>query len=209
MNYGAYMPIIQTPAQLRALLGEPNPQVPKKIHTRLGRQALAFIARAPMLFLSTTDANGRSTVSPKGDAPGFVRAADDRTLLIPERKGNKLLFSLQNILANPHVAMIFIVPGTNETLRVSGQAQLHDDRELCEQFVERAQPALLVTRVQVTQCYFHCAKAFLRSDLWKPASWSEPIAVSFGEEIAQEGALKSADIAVFDEAVRSRYRTEL
>jgi PPOX class probable FMN-dependent enzyme len=203
------MPIIQTPAQLRALMGEPNPQVPKKIHTRLSRQALAFIARAPMLFLSTTDASGRSTVSPKGDGPGFVRAADDRTLLIPERKGNKLLFSLQNVLANPHVGMIFIVPGTNETLRVSGEAQLLDDRELCEQFVERAQPALLVTRIQVTECYFHCAKAFLRSELWNPASWPDTLKISFGEEIAAEGGLPLDQIERFDSAVQGRYRTEL
>jgi PPOX class probable FMN-dependent enzyme len=190
-------------------MGEPNEQVPRKIHRKLNRQAVAFIERAPMMFLSTTDANGRSTVSPKGDGPGFVRVVDTHTLLIPDRKGNKLLFSLQNMLANPHIAMIFIVPGTSETLRVSGDAQLLDDRELCESFVERDKPALLVTRVRVTECYFHCAKAFLRSDLWNPASWPQPVKISFGEEIASAGGLPAEQIEMFDAAVQGRYRTDL
>jgi PPOX class probable FMN-dependent enzyme len=112
-------------------------------------------------------------VAPKGDGPGFVRVADERTLLIPERKGNKLVFSLQNILANPKVGLIFLLPGTGETLRVSGDAELVDDRELSESFIERGKPALLVTRVRVTQCYFHCAKAFLRAELWKPETWAD------------------------------------
>jgi len=203
------MSVIKTTAQLRALIGEPNEQVPRKIHRSLNRQAIAFIQRAPMMFLSTTDASGQSTVSPKGDAPGFVRVVDAQRLLIPERKGNKLLFSLQNILANPHVSMIYVVPGTSETLRVSGDAQLLDDRELCESFVERDKPALLVTRVRVTECYFHCAKAFLRSDLWNPASWPAPVKISFGEEIAEEGGLESRQIESFDAAVQGRYRTDL
>ncbi len=203
------MAIIDNIAQLRALMGEPSAQVPRWIHTRLNRQAIAFIGRAPMMFLSTTDAAGQSTVSPKGDSPGFVRVADERTLLIPDRKGNKLLFSLQNILANPRISMIFLVPGTSETLRVSGDAQLLDDRELCESFVERDKPALLVTRVRVTECYFHCAKAFLRSDLWNPASWPAPVKISFGEEIAEGGGLESQQIEGFDAAVQARYRTDL
>ena len=105
--------------------------------------------------------------------------------------------------------MIFLVPGTSETLRVSGAAQLLDDRELCESFVERDKPALLVTRVRVTECYFHCAKAFLRSDLWNPASWPAPVKISFGEEIAEGGGLESQQIEGFDAAVRARYRTDL
>jgi len=203
------MAIIADLTQLRALLGEPNPQVPRKIHRRLNRQAQAFIARAPMMFLATTDVSGQSTVSPKGDGPGFARVADDQTLLIPEQKGNKLLFSLQNVLANPRVSMIFLVPGTSETLRIAGTAQLLDDRELCAALVERDRPALLVIRVRVTECYFHCAKAFLRSDLWNPTSWPEPVKISFGEEIAEEGGLAVEQIAGFDAGVQGRYRTDL
>src|SRR5690349_8644956 len=203
------MPIIQSIAQLRTLLGSPSEQVPRKIHRRLNRQAAGFIARAPMLFLATSDAQGRTTVSPKGDGPGFAHVADERTLLIPERKGNKLLFSLTNILENPRLSMIFVVPRTNETLRVAGRAQLHDDADLCARFVERGAPALLVMRVEVEQCYFHCAKAFLRSDLWNPQSWPETMRVSFGEEIAEEGGLAADEVGRFDAGVQERYRTGL
>ena len=94
-----------------------------------------------------------------------MQVADDRSLLIPERKGNKLAFTLENILNNPKVALIFLVPGTCETLRVEGRARLDDDAVLCQQFSARGSPALLVTRVEIDTVYFHCAKAFLRAEL--------------------------------------------
>jgi hypothetical protein len=93
---------------------------------------------------------------------------DPTTLFVPERKGNRLIFSLQNILDNPQVAMIFLVPGTEETLRVQGRAELTADPQMCDRFTARGRPALLVTRVKVERCYFHCAKAFKRSRLWDP-----------------------------------------
>jgi predicted pyridoxine 5'-phosphate oxidase superfamily flavin-nucleotide-binding protein len=105
--------------------------------------------------------------------------------------------------------MIFVVPPTNETLRVAGRAELIDDPDLCQSFVERGKPALLVMRIRVSECYFHCAKAFLRSDLWNPTSWPEPVRISFGEEIASEGGLASEEIATFDAGVQGRYRTDL
>jgi uncharacterized protein len=200
---------ISTPEQLRALIGEPSSQVPLKFHRRLNQRAQAFIARSPMLLLATADVRGQAMVSPKGDAPGFVRVADETTLLLPERKGNKLVFSLQNVLANPAVEMIFLVPGTAETLRVGGTAELTDDRELCERFVERGRPALLVMRMQVERAYFHCAKAFLRARLWQPDTWPEPIPVSFGREIAEEGGMADGEVEQFDAGVRARYQSDL
>jgi uncharacterized protein len=200
---------VQDMAHLRAIIGEPTDQVKLKLHSRLNAQAREFIGRSPMFLLSTADADGQPTVAPKGDGPGFVRVADERTLLIPERKGNKLVFSLQNILTNPKVGLIFLLPGTGETLRVSGEAELLDDSALCESFVERGKPALLVTHVRVAQAYFHCAKAFLRSDLWNPAAWAEPMRISFGEEIAEEGGLAACAIGEFDAAVQQRYKTDL
>jgi PPOX class probable FMN-dependent enzyme len=196
-------------ASLRAIIGEPSPQVPHKIHRRLNERARAFIARSPMLLLATVDASGQPTVSPKGDEPGFVRVADANTLLLPERKGNKLIFSLQNLLANPRVGLIFLVPGTDETLRVSGSASLHDDPELCAAFAARGRPALLAMRIAVSECYFHCAKAFLRSALWKPDTWPERMPISFGAEIAESGGLAAGEIEAFDQAVQGRYRTDL
>lgn len=200
---------IDSVEHLRAIIGEPREQTRYKLHPRLNARATAFIARSPMFLLATVDAQGQPTVSPKGDGPGFVRVPDANTLLIPERKGNKLVFSLQNILRNPRVGLIFLVPGTDETLRVSGEAMLSDDAELCASLTERGQSALLVMRVRVSEAYFHCAKAFLRSQLWRPESWPEKLRISFGEEIAEEGGIRGTDIETFDAAVKQRYVTDL
>jgi len=203
------MAAVDSVARLRAIMGEPSAQVACKIHARLNQRARQFIAHSPMLFLATVDAMEQPTVSPKGDEPGFVRVVDEYTLQLPERKGNKLVFSLQNVLVNPQVGLIFVVPGTGETLRVSGSATLRDDAELCASFATRGKPALLVTQIAVHQCYFHCAKAFLRSALWKPDTWSDEMRVSFGQEIAEQGGLAEADIEAFDRAVHGRYQTDL
>lgn len=200
---------LQSTEQLRALLGSPNETVPLKIHPALTNTGVAFIAKSSMAFLATCGADGMPTVSPKGDQPGFVHVADSRTLLIPERKGNKLIFSLQNILANPKVGLIFLVPGTCETLRVQGTAELLDDIGLREQLSSRGDKALLVMKVSIESCYFHCAKAFLRSELWQPRAWPERVPVSFGREIAARGGMKDKEIAEFDAAVQSRYKTDL
>lgn len=197
--------------RLRELIGEPSAQVRSKVQDTLTAQAQAFIARSPMLLLASAGANGAPMVSPKGDTPGFVRVVDAHTLLLPERKGNKLIFSLQNVLANPAIELIFLVPGTGETLRVGGSAELDDDASLCTALIdERERPALLVMRIHVQRCYFHCAKAFLRSRLWEPASWLQPaLRVSFGQEIAQKGGLATEAIDAFDQGVQERYRTDL
>ena len=203
------MATIENADALRKLIGSPSEMVPHKIHRELNARAIAFIGKSPMLMLSTADAGGRATVSPKGDPAGFVHVEDNRTLLIPERKGNKLIFSLTNILANPAVGLIFLVPGTCETLRVQGEAELLDDTALCAKVPARGSKALLVIRVRVTECYFHCAKAFLRSDLWKPETWSKKMTISFGEEIAESGGIGRESIREFDQAVAGRYETDL
>lgn len=203
------MATIRDAQRLRQLIGDPNPAVASKMRDHLNARAIDFIGRASLAFLATADAQGHPTVSPKGDGPGFVRVVGNDTLLVPERKGNKLIVSLQNVLANPAVGLIFLVPPTGETLRVHGNAELTDDADLCESFIERGQRALLVMRVRVTQVYFHCAKAFLRSRVWEPESWPEPVPVSFGAEIAEAGGLPAAEIEGFDQAVAGRYRTDL
>ena len=203
------MAVIESVQRLRELIGTPNELVHQKIHTQLNSLARDFIARAPMLFLATGGDNGQAQVSPKGDLPGFVHVLDDHTIVIPERKGNKLAFSLENILDKPKVGLIFLVPGTCETLRIEGRAQLDDDPGLCQQLSARGLPALLVMRVAVDAVYFHCAKAFLRAELWQPQTWTEKIKVSFGREIAEHGGLDPAKIDEFDAAVHSRYKTDL
>jgi PPOX class probable FMN-dependent enzyme len=174
---------LTTTQQVRAIIGDELPAVRAKLFQALDETAIAFIRRSPFLLLATADAEGRPDLSPKGDEPGFVAVEGDHTLWIPDRKGNKLVFGLQNILANPRVSVIFLVPGTGETLRVRGTAELSADPEIVGRLRARGQPALLAIRVAVEDCFFHCAKAFKRSRLWDPASWS-PIRVSFGKLLA-------------------------
>lgn len=203
------MAIIETAGALEALIGAPSEMVRLKIHRSLNASARGFIARSPMALLATCGADGMPTVSPKGDHPGFVQVEDEHTLLIPERKGNKLVFSFHNLLHNPKVGLIFLVPGTGETLRVHGRAELRDDEALRARFATRGRPALLVMKLSVDSCYFHCAKAFLRAELWDPARWPAPLEISFGAEIAERGGLSGDAIGAFDEAVHSRYKSDL
>ena len=187
--------------ELRRLLGEPSPVTRQKVLTELDDQMQGFVARAPFCLLATSDADGRLEVSPKGDGPGFVLVEDPATVVVPDRKGNKLLFGLSNILANPNVALIFLIPRTDETLRVNGRAELHADPELLARLSARGQPALVAIRVRIERCFFHCARAFLRASLWSPDTWGEPHRVSFGRQLAPKLGGGEALAAQIDAAV--------
>jgi hypothetical protein len=166
---------------LRSIIPEARKRTTTKIVTHLGKLERTFIERAPMVFISTADRDGKATVSPKGDAPGFVAIADERTLLIPERPGNGLAYGLSNMLDNPHIGLVFVIPGSTESFRVDGRAELTRDPELLRSFAARNKDALLVVRVRIERCFFHCSKAFLRSQLWEHASWPAPFKLSWGE----------------------------
>ena len=194
---------------VREIVGEPSQMMSLKIHDSLDEMSMAFIRRSPIFLLATAGTDGLPEVSPKGDEPGFVAVEDPTTLLIPERKGNRLIFSLQNILDNPRVAMIFLVPGTEETLRVQGRAELIADPALCERLTARGRPALLVTRITVERCYFHCAKAFKRARLWDPDSWPPRQRVSFGEQARNRHGLDDEAASQIDVAVEEDYRLNL
>jgi PPOX class probable FMN-dependent enzyme len=200
---------ITTVEQLSAIIGTPNPLTPKKVSAALDEYAIEFVARAPFLVIGTSDGEGNLDVSPKGDGPGFVAVEDAHTLLIPERKGNKLMFGFRNILSNPHVGLIFMVPGTNETLRVNGFAEITADPALLARLTARGAPALLAMRVTVRECFFHCAKAFIRSALWKPASWSEPMRISFGKILAQRAGMDADGARIIDQAIAQDYKNNL
>jgi uncharacterized protein len=200
---------IETVAQLQALLGEPNPTTPKKLHSTLDQAAINYIRRSPFLVLATADAQGNEDASPKGDGPGFVAVEDEHTLLIPERKGNRLMFSLRNILANPQVGMIFLVPGTDETFRVNGTAELSDDPDLLVRLSARGAPALLAIRVTVRECFFHCAKAFIRSQLWKPETWQERQKISFGKMLTAKVGGGDELAQQIDQAIAHDYKHNL
>ncbi len=196
-------------AQLRAIFGEPSPLVAKKLLNGLDEMATVFIRRSPFLVLGTADADGNQDVSPKGDGPGFVLIENQHTLLIPDRKGNKLIFTLQNILATSQVGLIFMVPGTDETLRVNGTAELNADPALLQQLTARGTPAQLVIRVTVRECFFHCAKAFMRSQLWKPETWSERMRISWGKYLAEKIGANADTASQIDQFVEQDYKTNL
>ena len=195
-------------AALRELVPE-NPASTVKLGDRLDDFARDFVARAPFLVLATADAEGRADASPKGDAPGFVVVHDERTLLIPDRPGNRLVMGHRNILANPHVGLLFVVPGTDETLRVNGRAELTRDPALLEALAARGRPAVLALRVTVEECFFHCGKAFIRSALWKPERWGERHAVSFGAMLAPKLGRGEETARQIDAAIAENYRNEL
>lgn len=195
--------------QLRAIIGEPSALVNHKLLRALDQPAIDFIRRSPFLVIATADAAGNQDASPKGDAPGFVAIENPTTILIPDRKGNKLVFTLRNILANPHVGAIFMVPGTDETLRVNGTAELTVEPAVLERLAARGAPAHLAIRLTVRECFFHCAKAFMRSQLWHPESWSAPIKISWGNYLAAKMGAGDDTAQQIDQFVEQDYKTNL
>ncbi len=160
-------------------------------------------------MLSTCDAEGRLDASPKGDAPGFVVVEDEHTLVIPDRPGNKLVYGHLNSLANARVGLLFLVPGTPETLRVNGTAELTNDPELLERMAARGKPAVLAIRVHVEECFFHCPKAFLRSGLWSAETWPERQKISFGRMYTKFMGVDESAAAAIDEAIETDNRANL
>jgi hypothetical protein len=142
-----------------------------KEHGTLDVHCREFVARSPFLLLATSGATGQCDVSPKGDAPGFVLVLDERRLLIPDRPGNKRLDGMQNLLQNPHVGLIFLIPGVEETLRVNGRGWIVRDEDLLARCEAKGKVPTLGIGVEVEEAFIHCAKAFKRSGLWEPARW--------------------------------------
>ena len=200
---------IETIDALRAVLGEPNPGLEQKVTDHVTDEAREYIERSPFVVVSTSSGDGRQDASPKGDAPGFVLIEDERTLVIPERPGNKLAYGLLNVLENPRVGLLFMLPGTPETVRVNGRASITTDPAVCERLAARGKPALLGLRVEVEECFHHCAKAFIRSQLWKPESWGERLKVSFGQMMVKRLRLDEQVADVVDEAIEKDYAENL
>jgi PPOX class probable FMN-dependent enzyme len=196
---------IETEAALRALLGEPTPLVCAKISDRLNPLTRQFIERSPFVCLATGDEDGGCDVSPRGDPAGFVRILDDTTLLIPERPGNRLADSLRNILRNPHVGLLFIIPGVGDTFRVSGRATLTADPALLAPCAVEEKVPRLGILVDVEAAYTHCSKAFLRSQLWDPDRFVDRASLPTGGEILRALQGEDFDSARYDEERAARY----
>jgi len=197
---------IESIERLTELIPDPSAIAAAKVLDHLDDQALAFIARSPFLIMATENTTGID-LSPKGDDPGFVHVLDDRTLLVPERNGNQLKMGLRNILANGRIGLMFFRPATGDVLRVIGQAELYDDADMCERLTSHGKPAILAIRVTMTRAFFHCARAILRAQLWKPESWDAPSPVKMGRIYA--AALARPEIEDYIDKIGDERNEEL
>ena len=157
--------------ELRAIVGEPNEAVAKKVSPQLAPIHRDWLAHSPLCFVATTDADGNVDVSPKGDPPGFAHIIDDKTIAIPERPGNKRVDGYLNVLERPRAGSLFLVPGRGDTLRINGAASIVADADYFDALVVSGKRPILALEIAIEEVFFHCAKAFLRSNAWKPETW--------------------------------------
>jgi len=165
--------VITTHERLREIIGLPGHRVARKAIDHIDDICRRFIAASPFVMVATRGADGRLDVSPKGDPAGFVAVLDDHTLAIPDRYGNNRLDTFENLLTNAEVGLFFIIPGNNDTLRVSGKGQIVIDRSLQDRLAVNGKAPRLVLIVTVEEAFAHCSKCMVRSKLWKPHEWPD------------------------------------
>jgi len=198
--------VITSQAQLRELIGTPLPTTCAKIADRLNLQTRRFVERSPFVCVATADAELNCDLSPRGDPAGFVRILDDRTLLIPERPGNRLADTLRNILANPHIGLLFIVPGVTDTFRVNGRATLTTDAALLAPCAVEGKMPKLGILVDIDEAYTQCSKAFIRSSLWDPQRFVDPASMPTGGQVLRAIQGEGFDADKYDQDRAERYR---
>jgi PPOX class probable FMN-dependent enzyme len=175
---------VTTVDKLRAIVGEPQEAVANKVKDRLSPVQRDWLACSPLGFVATTDEQGRVDVSPKGDPPGFVHVIDDTTIAIPERPGNKRVDGYLNVLQRPQVGTVFLIPGRGDTLRINGSARILSDADYFDAMVVKGNRPILALEIDIEEVFFHCAKAFMRSDTWDPSTWN-PTALPSVAELAK------------------------
>lgn len=171
--------------QLREIVGSPIQRVADKVRPRLEDVHREWLAAAPFCLVATASRDGRVDVSPKGDPAGFAHVLDETTVVIPERPGNKRVDGYLNVLENPHVGLLFVIPGRTDTLRVNGAARIVSDAPWFDDLVVKGHRPILALEVSVEEVFFHCGKAFLRSHLWDARTW-HPGEVTSRARIAQQ-----------------------
>jgi hypothetical protein len=199
---------ISSEAELRELLGTPAPRVITKERTRLHERDIEWLAASPFCLVATSGADGTCDVSPKGDPPGFALVLDERTIAIPERPGNKRADGYRNILANPHVGLIFVIPGRKETLRINGRARLIRDAPFFGDMIVKGHRPPLALLVEIQQIFFHCQKSFMRARLWEPESW-HPEAVPRHAVIAKTIQPREETLEELERYYGAQYETHL
>jgi hypothetical protein len=195
--------VITSESELRDLLGTPAPLVAAKIADRLNPLTRQFIERSPFVCVATASPDGGLDVSPRGDPAGFVRVLDDRTLLLPDRPGNRIADTLTNLLVDPRIALLFLVPGIGDTFRVNGRARIVDDADLLAESAVEGKPPRLGIVIDVEEAYTQCPKAFIRSDLWNPERH-----VDRGELPSSGAIMKAVADPELDPAEYDRERAE-
>lgn len=202
--------VVRDARALRELVGEPTAVAVRKQLAKLDANCRAFIAASPFALLATSDAAGRCDVSPKGDAPGFVLVLDDTHLAVPDRPGNRRIDGMKNLLENPHVGLIFLIPGREETLRVNGKAWIVRDAELLARMEVKGKRPQLAIGVEVEECFLHCAKAFLRSKLWRPGEWPDASRVpSMAQMLLEHTGEPGQTVEDVERRLEEGYRTRL
>ena len=191
--------------ELRDIIGGPTEVVLAKLADRLNKLTRQFIERSPFVCVATARPDGGIDVSPRGDPPGFVRVIDERTVLLPERPGNRIADTLTNLLADPRVALLFLIPGVGDTFRVNGTAVITDDRDLLSTSAVNGKVPRLGIVVSVMEAYTQCAKALIRSDLWNPENHIERRELPASGEILRLISLPNLDVDEHERARAERY----
>ncbi|WP_181774698.1 pyridoxamine 5'-phosphate oxidase family protein [Amycolatopsis pittospori] len=202
--------VIETREALREHLGHAKDTTKGKILSRIDPHARTVIEHSPFYLLATASSDGTCDVSPRGDPAGSVLVLDEKTLVLADRPGNKLLDSQTNILENPHAGLLFLVPGMNETLRINGRAKLVADAPFFDDLVVKGKRPRLAIMLEVQELYLHCAKAFLRSSLWKPETWPDRSGIPsagqmFRDQMKLDVTAEALDAALTEGALTTQY----
>ncbi|WP_176059376.1 pyridoxamine 5'-phosphate oxidase family protein [Paraburkholderia sp. BCC1876] len=200
--------MLTTIEQLEAIYGQPHERAVRKEIPHINEDYRAFIEVAPFVVLATAGPEGLDC-SPRGDSPGFVRVIDERTLALPDRPGNNRIDSLRNIIAEPKLALLFVIPGVGESLRVNGRGRITDDPKWLDSFAVVGKLPRTVLLIDVDAVYFHCSKALVRSKLWDPARHVERSRLPSAGDIHRRINGASFDAATYDRELDERVRTTL
>jgi len=201
--------VIESVDELRSLMGTPSEVAIKKDVGHLDAHCRAFIARAPFVLVATSDLAGRCDVSPKGDAPGFVLVVDDHTLLIPDRPGNKRFDGIRNLFENPGIGLLFLMPGSEETLRVNGRARIIRDPEWLSRMSAQGKTPQLAIAVDVEEAFLHCAKCVKRSGLWDTERWPDREGLASAAQMFRDHAKLTMTVEELDRRLQEGYRKNL
>ena len=195
-------------AELREIIGPAMDLAATKEMPSLDEHCRHFISLSPFLCLGTADSQGRHDVSPRGDPPGFVKVLDDKTILIPDRRGNRRVDSMINIAQNPRVGVLFLLPGVEETLRLHGRATIIKDAALFADMAVNGKTPVLGIQVEIDEVFYHCAKAIKRAKLWDPETPIDREAFPSYGEIIRDQRRPGEEVEPIEEFVQTSYKNE-